>query len=198
MKAADFNLQRDMKLDFEKGITSFKESRLLIFDSDAIGVLRQNMIEMYGEENARTFFLRFGYQSGYADCMRLKVNYTFDQEVELLAAGPVIHTWEGIVQATPKEIRYDRQKGEFFMHGIWSNSYEADQHLSFNKPAQKPVCWSLMGYASGYATAFFGSKVVCMEPVCKGKGDDHCEFKIQPPAAWGDEAETYLRAFKMF
>jgi hypothetical protein len=117
--------------------------------------------------------------------MQMKMNYTFDTEMDLLASGPVIHTWEGIVQATPKEIRFDRARGEFYFSGVWMNSYEAEQHLSFNPPATEPVCGSLMGHASGWRTAFFGSPVIAIEPLWIGREDAHCEWLIQPLADWG-------------
>jgi len=198
MKATDFNFPQEMKFSLETGITSFRNSRLVIFDTSAIGTLRQNLIQTLQWEKAREFFLQFGFQNGYADFMQMKISYTFDTEMDLLAAGPVIHTWEGIVQATPKEIRFDRPTGEFYFTGIWSNSYEAEQHLSFNDQAQEPVCWSLMGYASGYATAFFGKPLLAIEPVCMGKGDPHCEWLIQPPSKFGSIAKPYMDAYQPF
>jgi len=198
MKAIDLDLSRQINFDIAKGITSFKDTRLLIFDANALGLLRQKIIASLGWEKTRELFVQFGYQNGYSDFMQIKLNYQFDTEMDLLASGPVIHTWEGIVQATPKEIRYNRDTGEFFFTGVWTNSYEAEQHLSFNDPAKEPVCWSLVGYASGWCTAFFGKPLIALEPVCMGKGDNHCEWKIQPPDAWGSEAEPYLNALKPF
>jgi hypothetical protein len=122
---------------------------LLIFDADALGLLRQKLTEEMALSRTREFFLKFGYQHGYSDFMQIKTNYTFDTEMNLLASGPVTHTWEGIVYATPKEIRFDRVRGEFYFSGVWMNSYEAEQHLSFNPPATEPVCGSLMRHASG-------------------------------------------------
>jgi hypothetical protein len=198
MKATDFDLSKDLRFSLEKGITSFRDSRLVIFDANSIGLLRQSLINQLGISQAREFFLRFGFQNGYSDFLQMKVNYQFDTEIDLLASGPVIHTWEGIVQATPRDIRYDRSTGTFYFTGVWSNSYEAEQHLSFNESFTEPVCWSLMGYASGWCTAFFGSPLVAIEPVCVGKGDDHCEWLIQPPDVWGSEGAVYLTAYQPF
>ena len=198
MKATDFNLAKEIKFSFETGITTFRQSRLIMFDADAIGLLRHNLIKVLGWERARDEFLKFGFQNGYADFLQMKVAYNFDSEMDLLASGPVIHTWEGVVQATPKEIRIDRKTGDFFFTGVWTNSYEAEQHLSFNKVATEPVCWSLMGFASGWCSAFWGSKLIAVEPVCVGKGDSHCEWKIQPEAKWGSEAAPYINALKDF
>lgn len=183
-----------MKFDMEKGVTTFKDSRLVIFDANAIGLLRQSLIKELGKEKAREFFLRFGFQNGYSDFLQMKLNFDFDSEMDLLASGPVIHTWEGIVHAAPLEIKFDRETGEFFFTGKWSNSYESEQHLSNNEEDNEPVCWTLMGYASGWCTAFFGKPLLAIEPVCVGKGDDHCEWKIMPTGEWGEEAKPYLDA----
>lgn len=195
MKALDFNLARNLEFDFEHGQALFKDSRYVIFDSNAIGLLRQNLIDELGEEKARNFFLRFGFEHGYSDFMQVKINYDFDDEKELLASGPVIHTWEGIVKAVPNEMRIDREKGEFFFTGTWINSYEAQQHLSFNPTSKKPVCWSLMGYATGWCTAFFGRLAIAIEPECMGMGDENCAWKIQTPQMWGKEADEYLKVY---
>ncbi len=198
MKATDFNLPQEISFSKETGITSFKNTRLLLFDAEAIGFLRQKLMEEMGMARAREFFLKLGYQNGYADFMNMKVNYEFDTEMELFASGPVLHTWEGIVHATPKEFRCDRENGEFYFSGIWTNSYEAEQYLSYNPLAAEPVCWSLVGYASGWATAFFGSPLIAIEPLCVGRGDNHCEWIVQRPEQWGAVAEPYLAAYRQF
>lgn len=198
MKATDFDLSKDLKFDLQTGMTTHKNSRLVILDANSMGLLRQKLLEMLGWEKARELFLKFGYQNGYADFLQMKLAYKFDSEMDLLASGPVIHTWEGIVQATPKEIRFDRSTGEFFFTGVWSNSYEAEQFLCFNQPAAEAACWTLVGYASGWSTAFFGKRLLALEPLCVGKGDYHCEWKIQPESAWGKEAAPYVDAFKEF
>ena len=198
MKAAEFDLSKEILFDFAKGVTSFRNNRLVIFDANAIGLLRQTLVEELGWERARRIFLRFGYQNGYADFMQMKINYNFDSEMDLLASGPVIHTWEGVVNAAPTAIRYDRESGDFFFTGVWTNSYEAEQYLSYNENAGEPVCWSLMGYASGWCTGFFNKPLIAIEPVCMGKGDNHCEWLIQPPQVWGEEAKPYIEALESF
>ena len=199
MKATDFDLSKEIIFEPDKGLTTFRNTRLVIFDTNAIGLLRQNLIEILGKEQARAFFLRFGYQHGFADFMQMKENYTFDNEMELLASGPVIHSWEGLVQATPRRISFNRHTGDFYFTGVWTNSWEAEQHLSFMDPEvqafdSEPACWTLMGYASGWSTAFFGKPLLAIEPVCVGKGDGICEWKIMPPKDWGEEARPYIEA----
>lgn len=198
MKATDFNLQEGIKFNSETGITTFHDTRLVIFDANAIGFLKKQVVEALGWKNARKLYLRFGYQHGYSDFLQMKENYAFESEMDLLASGPVIHTWEGIVQATPKEIRFNRETGEFYFSGIWKNSYDAEQYLMYESIGKDPVCWTLMGYASGWCTAFFGKPLFAYEPVCIGKGDDHCEWLIKPPGEFGEEAKPYIEALQDF
>lgn len=198
MRATDFNLSKDLKFNLETGVTAFRDNRVVVMDACALGLLRQNLLDLLGWQKTRELFLKFGYQNGYSDFMQMKMAYRFDSEIDLLASGPVIHTWEGIVHSVPKEIRFDRSKGEFFFDSVWKNSYEAEQHLCFNKPAAEPVCWTLVGYASGWCTAFFGKRVIALELSCAGKGDDHCESRILAESAWGAEAAPYIEALKDF
>lgn len=194
MKAMDFDLGKELQLDPEQGIATFRNSRLVIVDASSLGLLRQNLTQELGREKARAFFLRLGYSHGISDFSQMKKKYTFDTEMDLLASGPVIHSWEGLVSAKPTEIRFNRDKGEFYFTGVWNNSYEAEQYLQFNEVGADPVCWSLMGYASGWCSAFFGSTLIAIEPVCCGKGDDRCGWLIQPPSVWGVEAAPYIEA----
>lgn len=196
LKATDFDLAKELKFNLKTGINTFRDSRLVIFDANAIGLLRQNVIETLGFEKARDLFLKFGFQNGYSDFLQMKLNYSFESEIDMLASGPVIHTWEGIVLAKPKELRYDRNSGEFFFTGVWTNSYEAEQHLTFNRMSDEPVCWSLMGYASGWSSAFFERPLLAIEPKCMGMGDEQCEWKIMPPSEWDDTAKPYINAYK--
>jgi len=196
MKATDFDLAKDIEFSMETGITRFRNSRLVILDADALGLLRQSLVEALGWEGARRLFLRFGYQHGYSDHIQMRLNYKFDTEMDLLASGPVIHTWEGIVQATPKEISFDRNTGDFHFTGVWSNSYEAEQHLTFNETAKEPVCWSLSGYATGWCSAFFGKPLLAYEPKCVGMGAETCEWLIQPPDKFGPEAKSHIEAYE--
>ncbi|MBN2529625.1 MAG: XylR N-terminal domain-containing protein [Deltaproteobacteria bacterium] len=198
MKATDFDLSKDLIFNPVTGITQFKNSRLVLFDSSAIGLLRETVIREMGKDKAREIFLQFGYKNGYADFLQMKLAFEFDNEMDLLASGPVIHTYEGIVQATPKEIRFARDSGEFYFTGVWTNSYEAEQHLSYHDVADEPVCWSIMGYASGWCTAFFGAPLIAIEPKCIGKGDDCCEWLIQPPDKFGVDVEPYRQAYRDF
>lgn len=196
MKALDFNLPQELSFDFEQGINRFHENRLLILDVNAVGLLRQSVIETLGIHQARALFFKIGYQNGYADFMQTKMSYQFDDEIELLRVGPIIHTWEGKVKSKMLEMYYDRATGDFHYEGIWRNSYEAEQHLCYNASATEPTCWLAMGYASGWSTQFFGKQVICIEQSCIGMGDECCHTLIKPAEYWGEAARPYLDALQ--
>lgn len=198
MKATEFDLSTQIRYDVNEGVTTFRDNRLVIFDANAIGLLRQGLLNELGPAAALGFLFRFGYQNGYSDFLQMKLGYEFDTEMDLLASGPVIHTWEGIVKATPSEIRFDRATREFYFTGVWTNSYEAEQHLTFNEVSPRPVCWTLTGYATGWCTAFFGSPLLAMEPRCVAKGDDSCGWEIRPPGEFGPDAEPFISALEPF
>ena len=199
MKASDFNLKDELKFDFEQGITSFRDTRLVLLDVNALGLLRQNLINELGMEEARHIFLRFGYQQGFSDFMQCNLSYEFESDTELFAAGPVLHTWEGIVKASLSEMKFDRTQGSGYFVGLWKNSYEAEQHLSHNAYWSEPVCWSLMGYASGWTTGFLGVPTLAIEEQCVGCGDAQCVVVIQPVSCWSDAiAQPYREVFKDF
>jgi hypothetical protein len=196
MKASDFNLSNEIKFDFDAGKTHFRDTRIVLIDANSLGLLRHKMIEKLGFEQARDFMLQYGFQNGYYDFTQLESSYDFESELELLSAGPVIHTWEGVVKAIPREISFDRAEGSFHFTGDWHNSYEAEQHLSYYKHGRQPVCWSLMGYASGWCSGFMNKPMLAIEPRCQGMGHDHCGWEIKPVDDWGEERVPYVKALK--
>jgi rsbT co-antagonist protein RsbR len=158
--------------------------------------MRKLLFEQLGEGLARSIFARFGYQCGQGDFETLTRLYTWDTDQDRLAAGPMLHTWEGLVRAEPTLLEYDRAAGTFRMAGTWQNSYEAEVHLEQLGKSDGPVCHSLTGFASGWATAFFGKPLLAIETQCMGQEDAHCAFEIRPPDRWGPEADLWKRALE--
>ena len=191
MKVSDFDLKS--MLDFEPALGKLLlgGDRMLLFRQDAFATLRRLLHEQLGDARARALLMQFGYRCGHGDHHAITTRYAWDTELDEISAGPVMHTWEGLVHVEPTRIEFDRTKGHFHMAGIWRNSYEADVHVQTFGRSSRPVCHSLTGYASGWATAFFGSPLLAIETMCAGAGDPHCQFEIRPQAAWGPEADMW-------
>lgn len=191
MKALEFDLRSALSFHPEQGAVLFGQNRMLLFRVEALGTLRRLLREQLGGRLSRSILSQFGYRCGSEDHKTLSSLYTWDTEIDELASGPVIHTWEGIVRAEPKLIEFDRATGHFHMHGTWTNSYEAELHLAEHGVGSEAVCHTLTGYASGWCTSFFGRPLVAIEPTCRGRGDDICTFEIRPADVWGPEADPW-------
>ena len=185
MKVSEISLQRDMKFDPDGGIVRFGSQRMVIFSADSIGRLLWEIIDVGGLRMAQVFLRRFGEAAGRDDARLLKHEFNPDTDLDWIAMGPTIHTWEGIVKATPTALEYDRATGKMFMQGTWENSFFAQQYVRLFGPSTEPVCWMLSGYATGYASEFLGSDVLCKETMCVAQGDPHCQFTIKPKIEWG-------------
>ncbi|WP_254822917.1 XylR N-terminal domain-containing protein [Haloglomus halophilum] len=198
MHADDFDLEEDLEYGSADGVNSFRNNRMLIFNAKSMGLLRQQLIDTLGVEEARKTLFRSGYQSGYADYLSIEKNYDFESPEELLKAGPRIHTDKGIVGVETDEIEYDRENGEFYFSGTWHNSFEAQQHIIHNGEANDPVCWNLIGYASSWCSGFAQTPVLAMEHQCAGMGADVCKWEVKPIDEWDEKAEPYIRAIMDF
>ncbi|MHB8132476.1 MAG: V4R domain-containing protein, partial [Mobilitalea sp.] len=77
------------------------------------------------------------------------------------------------------------------------NSYEAEQHILHFGQYHEPVCWNMVGYASGYSSARLGKPVVYKEVQCVGQGDEHCTYIGKTVEDWGDEIIPELAYYEV-
>src|SRR5205823_5747060 len=78
----------------------------------------------------------------------------------------------------------------------WINSFEAEQHLKHIGMSDSPVCWTLTGYASGYASAVLGREVRVFEKACVAKGDPKCIVTAKVIDKKDDEFESLIEHYK--
>src|SRR5262245_60209558 len=192
MKPGELKLLELLKADEETGVIRFKHRRMLIFDANALGLLRKELVETLGLERARRILTRFGYASGYRDALTSKELFHWQSDDDWFAAGPRLHTLEGIVRARLLRLQMDRGGGVLEAEAEWLHSYEAEQHLKHIGHSDSPVCWTLTGYASGHASAVFGSEVCCFETECVGRGDARCLVEGRAGTAQSDQMRALL------
>ncbi len=174
--------------DASSGQISLGEDRYIMFDADAIGKMRRELMDNLGWDVARGIMERVGYQCGKNDARQLRLRYPELSEEEWLRAGPRMHYLEGIVRVRLNSLEMNRAEGVLRLTGDWLGSFEAEQHLKHYGTGTRTVCWMLEGYATGYATEFFGSEIVCYETGCQAKGDPCCSFEVRPAKEWGNAA----------
>src|SRR5688572_30898527 len=174
------------------GVIRLHEERVVILSAAAMGLLRKEMIDTFGRDIGRRLLMRFGYADGYHDAVNLRERFHWRNPLEGLGAGTILHTLEGIVRSEIVRLEHG-EDGSFDAEFAWHDSYEAEQHVHHYGQSDDPVCWSLVGYASGYTSACLGQEVYYRESKCVGQGAKRCTIIGRDAAAWGDDLEA-LRA----
>jgi DNA-binding NtrC family response regulator len=185
-------------LDFrpDQGIIRLHEQRVVILSAAALGLLRKELVDTLGVDTARRLLLRFGYADGYHDAVSLRDRSAWPGPVDILRAGAQLHTLEGIVRSEVVTVEHDPETGRFMEEAEWHDSYEAEQHLHHYGPSADPVCWSLVGYTSGYASACLGREVYFRETTCAGQGHERCIVVGRDADSWGDAVDEFRLEFQ--
>ncbi len=170
------------------------EHRMLLVHAEAQALLRKELIDTLGIERARGLLTRMGYASGLRDAELARTRSQDCSDVEAFMTGPRLHTLEGIVQTTPVQLELDRMTGRFYGEFLWENSWEGQWHRHHYGVHDEPVCWTQIGYACGYASAFMGRPILFKEVECAGMGNPNCRIIGRPAQEW-DDAEEHLRYF---
>ena len=180
-------------LDFwpDQGIIRLHEQRVVILSAAALGLLRKELIDTLGAETARKLMLRFGFADGYHDAVGLRDRSNWASPLEGLRAGSVLHRLEGIVRAEIASVDYNETKGTLEATIVWHDSYVAEQHVHHYGKSASPVCWSLVGYASGYASACFGQEIYFRETECRAQGVTQCSITGRDAGSWGTDLEGF-------
>jgi DNA-binding NtrC family response regulator len=185
-------------LDFrpDEGIIRLHEQRVVILSAAAMGLIRKELIDTLGIETARRLLMRFGFADGYHDAVSLRDRSTGVSRIDAFRTGTVVHALEGIVQVELTSIEFDEQTGLFEAHEDWHNSYEAEQHVHHYGRSSEPVCWSLVGYASGFASACFEREIYFRESSCVSQGNKGCAVVGKDAASWGTDVEALRTDFQ--
>ena len=185
-------------LDFrpDQGIIRLHDQRVVILSAAAMGLLRKELIDTLGLETARRVAIRFGFADGYHDAVNLRERSNWDDPLDGIRAGAVLHTLEGIVRTDVRRIEHDAATGRFEEEVVWHDSYVAEQHVHHYGKTSEPVCWSLVGYASGFVSACLGKEIYFREMSCVGQGDKQCVAIGRDAESWGTELDLIRADFQ--
>ncbi len=186
---SDADLRRLVHFSASDGRIWLAGHRMLLLHLGGLANLRKELIQTIGFEQTRRVLKRAGYQSGLRDAALARQVRPSASPFDQFAVGPQLHMLEGAVQVTPDICEFDLEKGAY--HGVfrWDHSWEVEAHLSAFGPQAEPVCWMLIGYASGFTTAFFGQQILYKEVQCAGCGHEHCVIEGRPVKDWPDAAQ---------
>ncbi|WP_299183975.1 sigma-54-dependent Fis family transcriptional regulator [uncultured Neptuniibacter sp.] len=178
-----------IQFDYEDGKVWLDEQRMLLIHSAVMGSLRKELVTSLGLERARGFLMRFGYQSGMKDAELAHKIRPEISKAQAFLVGPQLHCIKGMVRVEPVALEFDVDKGEFYGEFAWYDSFESEVHINEFGMADEPICWMLLGYASGFSTYYMGRKIIFKETECAGAGHDHCHIVGKPAEEWEDQEE---------
>ncbi|MCG7993733.1 MAG: sigma 54-interacting transcriptional regulator [Candidatus Thiodiazotropha lotti] len=193
--SSEFNLPSELNLSLEEGRIHLSDQRMIMLHIGAMGSLRKELIETLGIERARGLLTRMGYASGVRDAKLARKLMPNASDEELMLMGPKLHMVEGIVKVSPIKIDVDIANGRYFGDLIWEHSYEADVHIEQFGVHTESVCWTQIGYATGYTSEIVGRFILYKEPECCGMGDRHCRNVGKPVEEWEGNVEEDLKYF---
>ena len=183
---SDADLRRMVHFSAGDGRIWLANQRMLLVHAAALGALRRELMRTIGREQTRRLLLRAGYASGERDAALARQVRGDASLFDMFAVGPQLHMLEGAVQVTPEQFELDIEAGTF--HGVfrWDHSWEVETHVRDFGPQDEPVCWMLLGYASGYTSAFMGRPTLFKEVACSACGHAHCRIEGRPLVEWPD------------
>ncbi len=193
-RAASDDLRSRVHFCPQTGQIWLHEHRMLLVHAEAQALLRKELIDSLGIDRARGLLTRMGYASGLRDAELARTRSQDCSDAEAFMTGPKLHTLEGIVQVTPVRLELDRMAGRFYGEFLWENSWEGQWHRHHYGQHNEPVCWTQIGYACGYSSAFMGRPILYKETECVGMGHANCRIIGKPVQEW-DGAAEHLRYF---
>ena len=183
------DLRERVRFSEKDGTIWLAENRMVLMHTASLGALRKELIGSVGKEHTRRLLTRMGYAAGVRDAELAKRTRGQQSAVDAFLTGPQLHMLEGAVRVTPKELHMDVANGQFVGEFLWENSWEQEVHIRDFGQSEEPVCWSQIGYASGYTSAFMGRFILFREVECVACGHNHCRIVGKPLEEWGDAEE---------
>ena len=146
--------------------------------------LRRELVRLIGAQEARVFLIRLGFLSGQADARLVRTRWPNLDTGDAFTAGTRLHTFSGVVRVETVFNEFDLRKKRLSAEFLWHDGVEAAEYRRL-PPAAEPVCWTQLGYASGYASEFFDTLIVYKEVECAAQGHQHCRVVGKPADVWG-------------
>jgi DNA-binding NtrC family response regulator/predicted hydrocarbon binding protein len=184
----DADLRRLLRFAPDSGAIWLGDRRMVLLHTAALTALRQDLIASVGEQHARRLLTRMGHASGMRDAEFAKKTRGGRTLAEMFLVGPQLHMLEGAARVTPLKMEFDIDAGKFDAEFRWDDSWEAYAHRHKYGVVEEPACWTLLGYASGYTSAFMGRLILFKEVACAACGADHCQIVGKPIEDWPDGA----------
>ncbi len=190
------DLHKLLRFAAEDGLIWLGEHRMLLLHAGALSELRKELVNSLGQEQARRILTRMGFASGVRDAELARRTRGLECLEDAFVVGPQLHMLEGWAKVEPVSLHIEPETNDFAAEFIWRHSWEAEAHVQAFGEVEHPACWMMIGYASGYTSAFMGSFIMFREVECAATGADHCRIVGRPVDQWpdADELRPYFEA----
>lgn len=178
------DLARRLRFAPAEGRIWLSDRRAILMRNSAFGSLRRELLEAVGFTRARTVLKRVGYAEGTRDAELARRVRPQGDLFDAFAVGPQVHALSGFGWLEVRELRSDLPANEFYGEFLLHDSIEADVHLNTLGVAAEPVCWTAVGYGSGYSSAFAGRPIIVDEVECRAMGHEHCRLVGRTIEEW--------------
>ena len=173
----------------EEGEIRLDAERVAIMHLSTFAALRRELIDRLGVPQARGLFMSMGYASGMRDAGMARATHAGDTVRNAFVVGLQLRRLQGFAAAKVERLEIDVAGGCFEAEFAASGSCEVEAHLTVYGSAAAPACWMLVGYASGYASAFLGRAVLFKETECRATGAVECRIVGKLVGQWNDEED---------
>jgi len=177
------------EVDLKEGTIHLLGERIVLFNTEVLGLWRTELIETLGVEKSRHVLTRMGYLYGQHDYQMVKRALPEADPASLARVVKNLASISGtaVMRNVGADDLSSSESGKEFAIE-WANSIEATLQLEMLGESDLPSCWMMMGYATGYASALFGRRVLFVETECIGQGAERCRAVGRLDEDWGDEA----------
>ena len=158
-------------------------------------MLRKELIDTLGMDRARGLLTRMGYASGLRDAELAR------NALAGLQRRRGVHDRTAAAHARRHRARHARAAaarphGRALLRRVPVGELVGGPVASapLRHLHNEPVCWTQIGYACGYTSAFMGRPMLYKEVECVGMGNANCRIIGKPVEEWEDAAE-HVRFF---
>ncbi|WP_138417614.1 XylR N-terminal domain-containing protein [Aquibacillus sediminis] len=192
----EHNIFKDVMND--QGRIYLDDERMILTSTKVFGTLRKDLMHYISEDHMKGFLIRYGWNLGKDDAKKL-LRQNADSMEDLLKQGPTLHMMKGYTNVKrtkfQMETHLDGTIKSIHVEGKWIDSFEAEDHMNHFGHSSYPVCYTLVGYASGYYSEICQQPIIFKEVACKATGASDCYYVGKSLREWDGEIEDEIKYY---
>jgi predicted hydrocarbon binding protein len=168
-------LEEAMKMEYDDANANVTVSGIpvILMSKSTFGTFHKELIAVLGR-GAEGVLYHAGYEASKKGFKLMAQWWDFKNREEIISAYKQQFPRFGWLNLEKVEV--NDQKKEVIV--AVKNSFETRKYAG---QAEKPVCHYVRGYLCGFAESAFGFEDLrCYEVKCQGRGDEVCEFILNP------------------